>query len=126
VGTTGYCMGGWESLIAAGHYPDRIVAAASFHGGNLAAADVPDSPYLLADQLRATVYVAAAENDEHFPPEQHKRLEAALSAAEVPHAIETYPAGHGFAVPDNPSYIPAADERHWTALTNHYSTTLHG
>src|SRR5882757_8870442 len=63
VGTTGYCMGGRESLIAAGHYPKRIVAAASFHGGNLAAADDPDSPYLLAGRLCATVYVAAAEND---------------------------------------------------------------
>src|ERR1700722_20045755 len=35
VGTTGYCMGGAISLTAAGTYPDRIAAAASFHGGNL-------------------------------------------------------------------------------------------
>ncbi len=36
VGTTGYCMGGRISLIVAGHHPDRIGAAASFHGGRLA------------------------------------------------------------------------------------------
>jgi len=36
VGTTGYCMGGGMSLMAAGTYPDRVAAAASFHGGNLA------------------------------------------------------------------------------------------
>ena len=36
VGTTGYCMGGLMSLTAAGTYPDRIAASASFHGGGLA------------------------------------------------------------------------------------------
>ena len=46
VGTTGYCMGGRASLLVAGHHPDRVAAAASFHGGRLAAADDPDSPYL--------------------------------------------------------------------------------
>ena len=38
VGTTGYCMGGRLSLIVAGHLGDRVAAAASFHGGNIAAA----------------------------------------------------------------------------------------
>jgi carboxymethylenebutenolidase len=32
VGTTGYCMGGLMSLTAAGTYPDRIIATASYHG----------------------------------------------------------------------------------------------
>jgi carboxymethylenebutenolidase len=36
IGTTGYCMGGLMSLTAAGTYPDRIVATASYHGGRLA------------------------------------------------------------------------------------------
>src|SRR5262245_62024283 len=62
VGTTGYCMGGGISLNAAGRFPDRVGAAASFHGGRLAT-DAPDSPHLLADEIAATVYVAGAEND---------------------------------------------------------------
>ncbi|WP_028935089.1 dienelactone hydrolase family protein [Pseudonocardia spinosispora] len=124
VGTTGYCMGGRESLIAAGHHPDRIVAAAAFHGGNLAADDDPDSPHLLADRIAATVYVASAENDEHFPAEQHERLERSLTAAGVAHTVETYPAAHGFAVPDNPTYDPAAADRHWSALAALFATTL--
>jgi carboxymethylenebutenolidase len=125
VGTTGYCMGGRMSLIAAGHHPDRIAAAASFHGGRLAAEDDPDSPYLLADRIRAAVYVAVAENDSSFPPEQHERLEQALKSAGVRHTINTYPAAHGFAVPDNPTYDSAADERHWAALTDLYGGNLH-
>ena len=31
IGTTGYCMGGLMSLTAAGTYPDRILATASYH-----------------------------------------------------------------------------------------------
>ncbi|MGH3853073.1 MAG: dienelactone hydrolase family protein [Pseudonocardiaceae bacterium] len=124
VGTTGYCMGGRISLIVAGHYPDRVAAAASFHGGRLAVTDDPDSPALLAERIRATVYVAAAENDGNFPPEQCQRLEQALTAAGVKHTVETYPAEHGFAVPDTQAYDTVADERHWTALTNLYAANL--
>ena len=36
VGTTGYCMGGGLALNAAGRFPDRVGAAASFHGGHIA------------------------------------------------------------------------------------------
>ena len=49
VGTLGYCMGGGYALLAAGTFPDRVAAAASFHGGSLAT-DRPDSPHLLADR----------------------------------------------------------------------------
>ncbi len=115
VGTTGYCMGGGLSLTAAAHYPDRIVAAASFHGGQLAS-DAPDSPHLIVGRITGRVYVAAAEQDDSFPPEQAKLLEDALAAGHVDHTVETYPARHGFAVPDNPSYDPEAAARHWRAL----------
>ena len=50
IGTTGYCMGGGISLTVAGTYPDRIAAAASFHGGNLAG-DTDQSPHLLAPKI---------------------------------------------------------------------------
>jgi len=123
VGTTGYCMGGRISLLVAGHHPDRIGAAASFHGGRLAAEGDPDSPALVADRVRATVYVAAAENDETSPPEQLDRLAKAYTEAGVTHTIETYPGAHGFAVPDNIGpYDEALAERHWAALQKLYRT----
>jgi carboxymethylenebutenolidase len=125
VGTTGYCMGGRISLIVAGHYPGQVAAAASFHGGRLAAEDDPDSPYLLAGRIRAAVHVAAAENDRYFPPEQYERLEQAFTTAGVKHTIDVYPAAHGFAVPDNPTYDAAAAERHWAALADLYAENLH-
>jgi carboxymethylenebutenolidase len=121
VGTTGYCMGGRISLLVAGHHPDRVGAAASFHGGRLADEADPDSPALVADRVRATVYVAAAENDELCPPEQLDRLAKAYTEAGVVHTIETYPGAHGFAVPDNVGrYDEALAERHWAALATLY------
>ncbi|HEX4430463.1 MAG TPA: dienelactone hydrolase family protein [Frankiaceae bacterium] len=121
VGTTGYCMGGGLSLLAAGLHPDGVAAAASFHGGNLASDENPDSPWRLASAMKAEIYVAAAENDPSFPADQYQRLEQAFSEAGLRHTMETYPAGHGFAVPDNPTYDPAAEQRHWDALADLYS-----
>jgi carboxymethylenebutenolidase len=122
-GTTGYCMGGRTSLMVAGRQPARVAAAASFHGGGLVA-DSADSPHLLASQVRAAVYVAGAENDASFTAEHAEQLEKALTEAGVQHQIETYPAAHGFAVPDNPRYDAAAADRHWTATREFFASRL--
>ena len=36
----------------------------------------------------------------------------------------TYPAAHGFAVPDNPTYDEAAATRHWQAMEALYASAL--
>jgi len=36
----------------------------------------------------------------------------------------TYPAAHGFAVPDNPTYDDAAAARHWEAMEDLFASTL--
>ncbi len=112
IGVTGYCMGGLMALTAAGTFPERIVAAASFHGGRLAT-DAPDSPHLLAPEIKARVYVAGAIEDASFPDEMKQRLELALTDAGVEHVVETYPAKHGWVFNDTPVYDAAACERHW-------------
>ncbi|MGC8470827.1 MAG: dienelactone hydrolase family protein [Acidimicrobiales bacterium] len=124
IGTTGYCMGGRLSLLSAASLGTRAAAAASFHGGNLAKADDPDSPHYKASAIRAAVYVAGAIEDPSFPEEQKALLERSLSEAGVTHTIETYAARHGFAVPDNPSYDPAAAERHWRAMERFFGSVL--
>jgi carboxymethylenebutenolidase len=122
-GVCGYCMGGRTSLVVAGRQPDRVAAAASFHGGGLVT-DGADSPHLLADRMSATVYVGGAENDASFTADDAEQLGKALTAAGVAHTIEWYSAAHGFAVPDNPPYDPAADERHWAAMTEVFASAL--
>jgi carboxymethylenebutenolidase len=124
VGTTGYCMGGRASLIVAAHRPDRITATASFHGGGLASADDPDSPHLRAADIRSTVHVAGATDDGSFDDAARDRLEKALTEAGVTHTIETYPAAHGFAVPDNPTFDEDAAARHWAALESLFAEAL--
>jgi carboxymethylenebutenolidase len=115
IGVTGYCMGGLMSITAAGTYPGRIVAAASYHGSRLAT-DAPTSPHLLAAQMKARIYVAGAIEDPSFPDDMKARFEAALSEAGVDHLVETYPAKHGWVFRDTPAYDAAATERHWQTL----------
>src|ERR1700736_5920729 len=123
-GSTGYCMGGNCSLTAAGAYPDRFAATASFHGGNLAS-EQPDSPHHFVKNIKGRVYVAGAIEDASFPEEQKNRLEKALTDAGVNHVVETYPgARHGFAVPDMPVFDKTAAERHWTSLMGLFHETL--
>jgi carboxymethylenebutenolidase len=122
-GTTGYCLGGRLSLAAAGHYPDRIAAAASYHGGGLAT-DAPDSPHLLAPRIKARVYVAGAIEDPGFDDAQKQRLEDALTAAHVEHTVETYPARHGWVPSDTPVHDPIQAERHWETLFDLLDRTL--
>ncbi|BCG94021.1 dienelactone hydrolase family protein [Mesorhizobium sp. 131-2-1] len=124
VGVVGYCMGGARALNAAASYPDRIVAAASFHGGNLAS-DTADSPHRKAASIKARVYVGVAGVDRSFPPEQSARLAEALRVAEVDHAIENYVGmGHGWCVADHSVYNAAGAERHWKRLTTLFAETL--
>jgi carboxymethylenebutenolidase len=124
VGTTGYCMGGAMSLTAAGTYPDRIAASASFHGGNLAT-DSELSPHRLASRIAARVYVAGADHDDSYPPDMAARLEQALSDAGVDHRCEIYPdALHGWTMTDFPVYNEAAAERHWSELLALFADAL--
>jgi carboxymethylenebutenolidase len=126
IGTTGYCLGGRMSLVAAGGLGRKIAAAASFHGGRLAVTGDPSSPHLAADRVAATVYVAGAKDDSSFPAEQAELLDGALTDAGVDHTVEFYPAHHGFAVPDNPTYDTEAATRHWEALHQLYRAHLGG
>jgi carboxymethylenebutenolidase len=101
-------MGGDASLTAAGAFPDRFAAVASFHDGNLGA-DKPDSPHQFVKNITGRVYVAAAIEDANFPEEQKIRLEKALTDARVNYVVETYPgARHGFAVPGLPVFDKGA------------------
>ncbi len=124
VATTGYCMGGGLALAAAGHFPERVAAAASFHGGRLAT-DAPDSPHLLAPRVKARVYVAGAVEDASFSDEMKKRLEEALAAAGVRHTVETYLGmRHGWVIRDMPVYDAAGAARHDQALFALLDATL--
>jgi carboxymethylenebutenolidase len=130
LGTHGYCMGGPLVFRTAAHIPDRIGAAATFHGGGLVT-DKPDSPHLLAPRIRARMYLAIAASDDSKQPDAKDELRAAFAAAHVPAEIEVY-AGtiHGWCVPDmprhdgKPIYNKPDAERAWGKLLDLYHAAL--
>ena len=91
IGTTGYCMGGRMSMVAAGGIGDKIAAAAAFHAAGIAIPDDPNSPHLAADQIRAAVYVGGSIEDAGFTAEHAQLLDQALTSAGVEHTVEFYP-----------------------------------
>ncbi len=124
IATVGYCMGGPRAINAAAAYPDRIVAAASFHGGNLGG-EAPDSVANQASAIKARVYVGSAGIDQSFPPEQSARLAEALRKAEIDHIIENYVGmAHGWCVSDHGVYDEKGAERHWKRLSEFFAETL--
>ena len=124
IGVVGYCMGGGRALNAAAAYPDKIAAAASFHGGRLGT-DAPDSPATNAGKIKARVYVGSAGVDGSFPPEQSARLAQALREAQVDHIIENYVGmQHGWCVSDHSVFVVTGSERHWKRLVAFFGETL--
>lgn len=115
-GCVGYCMSGPFAFALAAALPDRVAAAASFHGVRLCTEAV-DSPHRDAARVRGELYFGCAETDEWAPPEMIEALGAALRAAGTRHRIEWYPdTAHGFVFPQRPVYVKAAAERHWERL----------
>jgi len=124
VGTVGFCMGGGMAITAAGTYPERVAAAASFHGGGLATDD-PASPHLLAPQIRAELLIAGADNDPTYSLDMAERLTTALAEAGVRFHAEIYPgAAHGWMKTDFPVYDHAAAERGWAAMLDLFARNL--
>jgi carboxymethylenebutenolidase len=124
IGTIGYCMGGPLSLTAAGTYPERVEAAASFHGARLAT-DATDSPHLLAPEMLGEIYVGVSEIDPYLADGETDRLDTALKQAGAKATVEIYPGvHHGFAVPGTPIYDRDASEHHWDRLLALFARNL--
>jgi carboxymethylenebutenolidase len=108
----------------AGAVPNRVGAAASFHGGGLVS-DADDSPHLLIPSSSAHVLHAIAENDDERGPDAKNVLAAAYKAAGVPAEIEVYEGTlHGWCPPDSQVYNKIQAEKAWSRLTALFKTAL--
>ncbi|WP_226018362.1 dienelactone hydrolase family protein [Novosphingobium sp. FKTRR1] len=123
IGTNGYCMGGPFTVRTAFAAPDRVGAAASFHGGGLVG-DGPDSPVQLLGGTKAAFLFAIAQNDDARAPDDKARLRAAAAAAGRPAEIEVYPAQHGWCTIDAPIYDQVQAERAWARMLALYAKSL--
>lgn len=115
VGTTGYCMGGPIVFRTAAAVPDRVNAAATFHGGGLVT-DKPDSPHRLIPKMKAHFLIAVAENDDKRAPKDKDTLKKSFQKSKLSAEIEVYPAGHGWCPPDTRVYNKEQSEKAWTRM----------
>lgn len=113
IGTAGYCMGGPMVLWTAAEVPQRIRAAATFHGGGLVTT-APDSPHLGIPAMKAHALIAIAANDDEREPEAKDVLKAAFAEAKLPAEVEVYAgAMHGWCALDSAVYDKEKAERAW-------------
>ena len=124
-GVAGYCFSGAVAMRLAAARPDKIAAAASFHGGKLATGD-PASPHLLLPRIKARLYFGHAVNDKSMPEEAIQKLNSALAAWGGEYESEVYEgAYHSWTTPDSPVYNPTQAERAFQELLNLFQKTLH-
>ena len=125
VGVLGYCMSGRYVVAAAGRFPDQIAAVASLYGVGIVT-DQSDSPHLLADKIRAELYLGFAETDSYVSDDVVPKLQSTLAEHNVDHVIETH-AGteHGFCFPGRgPAYVETAAEKVWEIVFDLYRRRL--
>lgn len=115
IGNQGYCMTGSFTIRSTHAVPERIKAAASFHGGGLVT-DALDSPHMLLMGTRASYLIAIARNDDEKAPREKTALIEAAVTAKRPAEVEVYAADHGWCVPDAPAYDKAQADRAWARL----------
>ena len=124
LGTTGYCMGGPMVIYTAALKPDRVGAAASFHGGGVGT-DKPDSPHLLIPKTNAGYLFAIADNDDKETPNEKVLLKEVLAPRKQWHEVEVYAgAMHGWCPPDGRAYNEAAAEKAWGRMLELFKAEL--
>lgn len=124
MGVQGYCMGGPLTFRTAATVPDRIGAAATFHGGGLVT-DKSDSPHLLIPKMKAEVLCCVADNDDKRDPAAKDKLKEAFAAAHLKATVEVFDGcNHGWTVRGSQVYNETGAERAWAELTELYKRNL--
>jgi carboxymethylenebutenolidase len=124
VGAVGYCFTGQMAVRMAAAKPDKVAAAASFHGGFLVT-PAPDSLHKILSPIKARLYFGHAVEDSTATPEQVKILEAALRDWHGAFESEFYEgARHGWTVPGRDVYNEVQAERAFEKMVELFEATL--
>lgn len=117
MGVVGFCFTGQFALRMAAARPDRIAAAASFHGGGLVT-DTDRSPHLVLPRVKARLYFGHAVEDRGMPAAAIENLGRALKSWGGAYENETYDGAlHGWMIPGGGKYHPEQAERGFLKLT---------
>ena len=124
MGVVGYCATGGMAIRIAAARPDRIAAAASFHGGGLFN-EAPTSPHLVLPRVKAALYFGHATQDRSMPEEAIEKLNGALESWGGQCESEVYKgAYHSWTVPDSPVYNQSQAERAFQRLRGLFMRSL--
>jgi carboxymethylenebutenolidase len=124
VGVVGHCITGQMALRMAAAAPDKVVAAASLHGGFLVT-DKPDRPHKQLPRVKARLYFGHAVEDQSATPEQVAILDEALRNWHGAFQSEVYEgARHGWTVPGRDVYNELQAERAFEKLVELFDATL--
>ncbi|HWU56943.1 MAG TPA: dienelactone hydrolase family protein [Rhizomicrobium sp.] len=124
IGAVGYCFTGQMAVRIAASQPDKVAAAASFHGGFLVT-DKPDSPHRILSPITARLYFGHAVEDSTATPEHVATLEQALRDWHGAFQSEVYEgARHGWTVPGRGVYNELQAERAFEKLIELFDATL--
>jgi carboxymethylenebutenolidase len=124
MGIVGFCFSGSMAMRAAAARPDRIAAAASFHGGRLYT-DQPTSPHRELSRIKARLYFGHAVEDKGMSAEAIAKFEDALKVWGGRYESETYKGAlHGWTVPGGHAYNHPQAERAFEKLTQLFAETL--
>ena len=104
IAVVGYCFTGAMALRTAAVMPDKVAAAASFHGGRLVTDD-EDSPHTRVAQVKGELYFGHAVEDPIATPAQIAKLEDTLKGWGGKFQSEMYEgARHGWTMPGREVY----------------------
>ncbi len=116
IAVVGYCFSGAMALRTAAVEPDKVAAAASFHGGRLVTED-EDSPHTRIAKVKGELYFGHAVEDQSATPAQIARLEDTLRGWGGKFQSEMYEgARHGWTVPGREIYDEKQAQRHYEKL----------
>jgi carboxymethylenebutenolidase len=115
IAVVGHCFSGKMAIHAAAACPEKVAAAASFHGGGLYTS-APTSPHLLLPRIKAQLYFGHATEDRGMPAEAITKFEEALKRWGGKCQSQTYGAKHGWTSSDGPVYNQIQAERAYGKL----------
>ena len=117
-------MSGRFVVCCGAKFSNRIGAIASFYGVDIFT-NKQDSPHLLANDIKAEMYLAFAEKDIWVPVNVLEKIKTAFSNTKNKVSIEIFKGtDHGFAFPSRSTYVKDASEKHWEKLLDLFDRNL--
>jgi carboxymethylenebutenolidase len=124
VGSVGHCMSGSFIVTNAARFPNRMAAAAALYGTQIIT-DKPDSPHLIAPNIKGEILLCFAEVDQYVADGVPAQIKDVLDRAGVKNTVEVVKGTHhAFCFPERQSYHPEEAENAWEKLRALFARTL--